>query len=262
MLEISKDQMAKMSMNALLAFKDHLKDHIRTYYPIQSEHLDDECLFALIDDCIETAQEFDINEQAAIQSFVDHCILLGRDFHQNPLYSDLCQPLYDNDISDNIYRLDKLYDSTWAYLNVVRGEDASHLFLAVSRLKSWLQSAKVLQYNSLNLQEILSAFQLVYPEKYEAHSQKLHIDFIKQTVKRANEDDFLQPSSQLAYVLMGFVAGIGFYHDQLYIGVLKEHAEALSTALEQNTRYEVLLHGANIYLSNIIKSAKALAIKH
>lgn len=262
MLEISKDQMTKMSVNVLLAFKVQLKDHIREYYPIQSAPLDDECLFTLIDDCLETAQDLSISEQAAIQSFVDHCILLGKDFHQNPLYFELCRPLYDSDINDNIYRLDKLYDSAWAYLEVIRGQDASKLFLAVSRLKSWLQSAKALQYNSLNLQEILSAFQLVYPEKYEAHSQKLHIDFIKQTVKRANADDFLQPASQLAYVLMAFIAGIGFYRDQLYIGVLKEHIEALSTALDQNTRYEVLLHGANIYLSNIIKSAKALATEH
>lgn len=259
MLQISKVQMANMSLSVLMTFKVQLKDHIRTYFPIQCEHLDDESLFSFIDECIETASDFSINEQAAIQSFVDHSVLLGSNFHQNPLYSDICQPLYDNDISDNIYRLDKLYGNTWAYLDEVRGDDASNIFLAVSRLKSWLESAKVLQYNSLNLQEILKAFEQVFPEKFEAHSQNVHKDFIKATISRANEDNFVTPASQLVYVMMAFVAGVNFYHDHLIIDTLKEHVEALSTTSEQNIRYEVLLHGANIYLTKIITSARALA---
>lgn len=259
MLYISKGQMTKISASILVNCKVQLKEHVLSYFPIQCEHLDDDSLLTFIDECIETASEFSINEQAAIQSFVDHTILLGRNFHQNPLYPDLCQPLYDEDISDNIFRLDKLYDNTWAYLDETRGEDARNLFLAVSRLKSWLASAKLLKYNSLNLQEILEDFHQIFPEKYEAHSQNSHKDFIKATIIKANEDNFLKPVSQLIYVLLAFVAGINFYHDRLVIGTLKEHFEALSTENDQNTRYEVLLHGANIYLTRIITSARALA---
>tara|TARA_R110002050_G_scaffold31363_1_gene80833 strand:- start:734 stop:1531 length:798 start_codon:yes stop_codon:yes gene_type:complete len=259
MLKISREQMTKMSAGILITFKTQLKEHIRSYFPVQSEHLDDANLLVFIDEAIETANYFAISEQAAIQSFIDHTVLLGRNFHQNPLYAELCLPLYDKDISDNIHRLDTLYDNTWAYLDIVRGKDASHLFLAVSRLKSWLESAKALGYNSLNIHEIINAFNLVFPEKYKAHSEKVHIDFIREAVSRAIEDNFLQPASQLSYVLMAFIAGLNFYHDQLIIGALKKDTQALSVEHDQSARYEMLLNAANNYLSKIITSARALA---
>ena len=131
--------------------------------------------------------------------------------------------------------------------------------MAVSRLKSWLESAKVLEYRSLNTNEILNAFHLIYPEKYAAHSQISLIDFIKKSISLAIDDDFLQPASQLAYVLIAFVAGIGFYHDQLIMDTLKEHVNALSIESNQDTRYQILSNAANDYLTNIIISARALA---
>ena len=103
MLNITKDQMAKTSVSLLNTFKVQLKDHIRIYFPIQCENLDDSSLFTFINENLEVAKKHSINEQAAIQSFIDHTVLLGRNFYINPLYSELCIPLYDKDISDNIY---------------------------------------------------------------------------------------------------------------------------------------------------------------
>ncbi len=252
MLIIRKKQLEKLSEYELDQYKVRLKMHLKEFFPLQTSLASDDVVNSFIELGLEQAQSFGFETEVTAQSFIDHTLLLGSDFCQNPLFTKISSSLFDTEIENLIQRHDILYDRAWQYLDETRGPDAAHLLRAAAKLKKSL--TELIKTAANDLHGHVEALKIVYPEKYVAHSEETIKLFCIEGLRRAQSDNFEQASAQRLYVIIAFLTGIGFYEDPLVIGIVPEQVKALLEETDPSNRTRLLTDAAGIYLDSLFEA--------
>ena len=80
MLTIRKDQMEAFGEEMLRQYKQRMSVHLRRHFPQQTEALDDAALARFIDEGIEQAARYEIQEETTVEKFLELLMRHGADF--------------------------------------------------------------------------------------------------------------------------------------------------------------------------------------
>jgi|GEM_PF-2799821 len=254
MLIIRKEQLQHLAIYEKISFKMRLKTHLKEFFPLQISLANDGALDQFIESGIEEAQSLGFDTEATVQSYTDHLILLGSHFCQNPLYTEISAPLFDSEIEDLIQRHDILYDRAWEYLDRTRGPDAGNLLRASAKLLKVLPRRS--ETTSTNPSDLVETLKAIYPEKYAAHTRDTLVSFCIESLRRAQLDKFEQPAAQALYVILAFLAGIGFYHDPLIMNTVSGQTAVLSEQADASEQSRFLTESAELYLDRLFEAIR------
>lgn len=256
MLIIRQEQIEVFKRDELNRFKSRLRAHVRDVFPLQTALADAGAIDEFIDRTIRESRSHGFETEATVQSFVDHALLLGADFCRNPLYATLVEPLFDAEIENLIQRHDLLYERAWSYLDATRGPDGANVLRAVARFKAWLAIPR--KPRTAFMPELLQDLSLIYPEKQAAHPAEELTLFCAEAAKRARADGFAEPLGQMIYVIIAFLVGLGFFHDPLVLGAVRDGIAELEKEETASRRTERLTRLAETYLNQVIAATRAL----
>ncbi|WP_157174428.1 hypothetical protein [Thiocystis violascens] len=255
MLIIRQEQIEVFKRDESNRFKARLRAHVCDIFPLQTALVETAALDEFIDQTIRESRRHGFETEATVQSFVDHAILLGSDFCRNPLYSTLVEPLFDAEIENLIQRHDLLYERAWSYLDATRGPDGANVLRAVARFKAWLAIPR--KPRPAFLPELLQDLSLIYPEKQAIHPPAELTLFCDEAAKRARSDGFSEPLGQMTYVIIAFLIGLGFFHDPLVLGAVRDGLAELEKEENASRRTERLTSLAETYLNRVIAAVRS-----
>lgn len=255
MLLIRNEQYQIFSDYMQRSFKERMVTHLKEVFPVQTGFVEKPAIKAFVEAGIDEARAAGFETKATVQSYLDHMVLLGADFCQNPLYSEITAPLFDPEIEYLIERHDRLYDLAWAYLDGTRGPDAANLFRAAARLRAWVTDPK--RNPAADAGAMVLRLKTTFPEKTAAHSEETLARFCEAARQRARDDGFAECDAQTAYTAAAFLAGLGFFHDPLVSGAAPDQVKALAEATDPTERSSLLATGIAVYLNKVIEAARA-----
>ena len=253
MLFIRTGQHAKLSEYQKQLFKKQLAGHLETFFPFQTWVAGKGSVALFVEMGVEQAMADGFDTRATVQSYLDHMVLLGMDFCQNPLYADIVAPLWDKEIDDLVERHDRLYDLAWDYLDKTRGPDAAGLFKAVIRLRAWLSDSG--RQPASDTGAMVLHLAAVFPEKAAAHTPQTLALFCGEALRKSRDSGFVQSGAQTLYTTAAFLAGLGFSGDPLCTGAAPEQVKALVQATEPDERSGLLAAWVSLYLDKMIQAA-------
>lgn len=255
MLVIRPEQYAQLAAYELQGFKGRLKKHLLATFPLQTSMADEGAVEQFVELAISQARGAGIETEATVQSFADHMLLLGSDFHRNPLYTDIAAPLFDTDLISPLQRLDLVYERAWSYLDATRGPDAAALIRAMARLRAWMAMPN--EPWSVAPADLVQTLARIFPEKCRAHDAQALARFCGAALERARADGFEQPPAQVLYVCVAFLTGLGFFRDPVVRGGALQYAQALEAESDQTHRTKILGRGVASYLDAMLEAARA-----
>ncbi|WP_295585942.1 hypothetical protein [uncultured Lamprocystis sp.] len=258
MLIIRTEQIAQLAADEVKRFNVRLQRHLLVSFPLQTAMASEQSLGEFVDFAMTQAAAVGIDTEATVQSFADHMVLLGADFHRNPLYADIAAPLFDQDLVSPIQRLDLVYDRAWSYLDATRGPDAANLIRAMARLRATLGTPK--EGWSVTTDDLIQTLHRIFPEKCGAHSVSTLTRFCGGTLARAWEDGFEQPPARVLYVCVAFLAGLGFFRDPLVLGGALHYAQALAAERDPARRTKLLGRGVALYLDTMLAKVRGASL--
>ena len=255
MLVVTSEQLRRLGALGLERFKDGLVAHLAEYFPMRLELSGETGLRSLANEGVQRAAAYGLTSEAAMRSFCEVLAGGGIGIDEDPMFADICDPLFDRRMGDDIARVDAVHGALWDFVEQAYGEDAECLMHATDRMRAWLRPSCPVVHASE--QAILAHLEEIFPEKFAAVEETAATAFYRQCVKRAARDGFRQPGAICIYVTAAFVAGFGFYRDPMFSVPVAAQLVALNGITDHAERTGLLREAVKAFSDKLLATAYA-----
>jgi predicted transcriptional regulator len=216
MLVIRETQMAAFEQAALRNFENRLLGHLEEFFPKHREVLGEEQMRKVIRLGIERAESYGLVSERDLHLYVGLMFMLGSYFDQDPQLPWATKILTDENIIDPSARADRLHDRAMAFLNEAAGQESQFLERALRKARELPTSALSRSGEDRQLSfgdHMLKLLHAWYPEKYQAVSDPVIRQLIRQGYQVARGHGLTDEKGIAVYLGLMFLLGGGFDRD-------------------------------------------------
>ena len=255
MLVVTSEQLHSLGALGLERFKEGVVTHLAEYFPMRLELSGETGLWSLASEGVQRAAAYGLTSEAAMRSFCEALAGGGIGVDEDPMFADICDPLFDRAVGDDIARADAVHGALWDFVEQAYGEDAECLMHAAGRMRAWLRPSCPVVHASE--QAVLAHLEEIFPEKFAAVEEAAATVFYRQCVKHAARDGFRQPGAICIYVTAAFVVGFGFYRDPIFSVPAAAQLAALDGITDHAERTRLLRQAVNAFSDKLLATAYA-----
>ena len=208
-MKIRKEQMEAFSEAGAQHFEDHMVEYLWEYFPGQCEVLTEDVVRTVIRHGMERAGNHEIETERDLSYYITLMFLLGSHFDEDPQVPWAADMLADENLRDDLYRLDRLYARAMEYLDEAAGENDEHLD-ELARLHG--KSIDDLQDDGEGDFEtrMLAQLRSLYSKKLEALGEDIARALLKTGRKQAKGHGLTADRSAGVFISLMFLLGSGF----------------------------------------------------
>lgn len=249
-LKIRPEQMATLDAEALKKFEDRTVGHLRKYFPAHFEHSKEPNIREAVMLGLARARTHNVRKEPAVRSYIDHMMMLGSFFDEDPQLPWAREILDDPERPDEYERMDALHARTMGFLDEAVGPDAKFLFRAVARARQNRLDPGIDVPPPRREAEVAAWLRRIYPEKSAAIGYQSAAALIAKGNERAAEVGFQTPRGRGAVIGMMHLVGFGFDRDPLLPWA--RETLAATAAQAEPARVEALLASSEAFAAGFI----------
>lgn len=217
--------MFTLSQHHLTAFKQQREQQLsatfharcQQYFPHYYQLAGQSAFQELFAKSMPLLDQYTIDMEPAVLSFIDHRILLGHGCHVDPMYKWVVAILEDPSYSDDILRLDTVHAYTKKYIAAVHGNDNQYWLAALQRtIECHLSSDNINGF--ARAKQWLST---IFPEKYDFLGELVITKLFQHVTEARRDQAELNELSPQTHSLLAYLLGCNFHSDPIIQGAFK-----------------------------------------
>lgn len=126
MFVISHQQMRSMGAFTEERFRQELLAHLAEYFPMRLALGGRSGLEDLARLAVERGSAHGLKSEAALLAFAGQMAVAGVAFDEDPIFAEICDPLSDAAMGDDVLRSDAVDDALWDFVEQAYGADAEN----------------------------------------------------------------------------------------------------------------------------------------
>ena len=204
-------------------FEDRTYAHLKAYFPRHCQILGERQIRSVIRDGWKKANQHGLTQERCTRAYIDFMFLLGSGFSTDLLLPWATKILNDKAITDQVTRMDRLYDRVWTYIGHIafdyrdaKGEPITARFVEEIRQLRRESNAKLKRANFPRFSHALERrLKRVFPAKYKHVGQTRVRKLISRARTRAKKYGITSERGVVIFTAQMFVLGGGFDRDLL-----------------------------------------------
>ncbi|MFC1712435.1 hypothetical protein ACFL6S_02135 [Candidatus Poribacteria bacterium] len=213
MLEIRKEQMEVFEQAAVKNFEDRVIEHLEESFPKRCSALGEARVRGIIRYGWEQAKGYGLISERGVCLYVTLIFALGSGFDADPQLPWAAEALKDDNIEDEVARIDEIYDSAEDYFDNVAGDDNEYLDEALRRAREE-SSYDISEPEVESLENrIAGMLNNLFPEKYEYIGEDCVNGLIQLGIESTKRYDITSERGVAIYIGLMFILGSGFDND-------------------------------------------------
>ncbi len=203
--------------------EDRTYAHLKEYFPRHCQILGERQIRSVIRDGWKKANDHGLTQERCTRAYIDFMFLLGSGFSTDLLFPWATKILNDNAITDQVIRMDRLYDRVWKYIGHIandyrdaKGEPITARFVEEIRQLRRESDAKLSRANFPKFSHALDKrLKRVFPAKYKYVGPARVRKLISRARARAKKYGITSERGVMLFTAQMFVLGGGFDRDLL-----------------------------------------------
>jgi hypothetical protein len=252
-LKISERQLTALRRQAERDHRDQLGAHIRAAHPASASACGPYGVAALVDLAIARAAERGFDTVATVQSWADHMVLFGAFFDEDPLMTDVIEPLEDRMLVSALARMDAVHARAMALFDRMSGPGGGAALQAAARMNAWASASDATLPAAPDAVKTL--FERIFPEKAAAHAPCVDAA-IRRAALMAGAHGFDDPAGRGVVALIALMAGSGVLDDPMFRASAPDLPAAVAGTEDRAERVALLRAAAVGWLTAALAAAR------
>lgn len=198
---------------AVRGFERRTIDHLKEYFPKSCEILGERRLREIIRLGWDKAKGYGVTAESGVRLYVSLMFMLGSHFDADPQLPWAAEILADPEVSDEVERINGLYERAMAYLEEVAGAKNEHLDAALQKVRQ-AKMASLPEPSSPDFyRHVLARLAEIFPQKFRHVGELNARRLIQRGVESAGSYGLTEARGAAIYTGLMFMLGAGFDKD-------------------------------------------------
>ncbi len=221
MLKIRSKQVKVFEQAAIRNFEDRMIEHLKKFTPKHFKILTEDDVRGIVRDGWERAKGHRFTSERSVRFYVELMLMLGSSFDTDPQMPWAAEILNDETLSDEVERIDRLYDKAWEYVDhaILDYQDAqgnvdpTRFIEQIRQIRKErddeLQPSAVPEF----YRRMIARLNQTFPKKCEYVGELPVRRLIQRAIESAKSYDITSERGVVLFAAMMFVLGSGFDQD-------------------------------------------------